>query len=817
MKKIIGAILLLTGSLLVPGKSFGQDLITNPQNEKYLFTAGTDDAEAFLYNPAYLGVYKGGGVLDGYSFFPSKARLVPSGSFHDFGIFAQQGKFGISYRNAATAGEALNEYSVGLGVGNAGAGLGFSLSYVDITGVGTRWFPALGLIFRPDSHVSLGAGYHNFSDEPFGGHQVENVANLGLSIRPLGSEFLTLNGDLILPQHHTRGYKLGLSLELIPGLKLYGIYDHSGYGVPDNVLPAPSSGPAPYTPTYLWGNSVSFGISFNFGSHLHIEGASSYQSGTYLATYGRVVLTSDEIKTIVPESRIAEITIKGGIHDARESAFLFSRPPKNLLNYVDEIRKCGDDPSIKALILKIYPYSTSETFFALSGETQELADAVKYVRSKGKKVYAYLTDDSGVNELYLASNADEIYMPPSAFIADYGIDFDVVRLKGLFDKLHITWNAQTAGKYKSTFHTSYTDSASPEQAKLIQGLVDDIYSQMLKQIEVNREITIDNSLKSDLAALISSSDATRLHLIDGVAYYDKFKRDVIADLSRKIGGLGEIDPAEIHYRSTRWGRRPEIAVIGIYGTILTGKSSPPAPFPIPFLGSDRVTGSETVIAQIKAAAEDKNIKAIVLRVNSGGGSALASDEIYNAIMEAKSRKPVVASFGNVAASGGYYVAVGANRIFAEPATLTGSIGVVIAFPVLTDFLEKDLGSNVEEYRSGENSSVLNPLHKWTERDLKYVDSYLNETYTDFKTKVSEGRKLSPARVDELAQGKVYTGVQAKNVNLVDEYGGLESAIQYAADAAGISGDYRVKMFEVPGLGLGSLLRFGAQILGSSSD
>ncbi|HQT92338.1 MAG TPA: S49 family peptidase, partial [Candidatus Kryptobacter bacterium] len=185
-------------------------------------------------------------------------------------------------------------------------------------------------------------------------------------------------------------------------------------------------------------------------------------------------------------------------------------------------------------------------------------------------------------------------------------------------------------------------------------------------------MTIDDSLKSDLGALISSRVAVRLHLIDGVAYYDQFKKETAENLSGKFGNLSEVNPADIHRRATTWGREPEVAVIGIYGAITMGESSPPAPFPIPFLGSDRVTGSETVVRQIRDAAEDKNIKAIVLRVNSGGGSALASDEIYNAVREAMTKKPVVASFGNMAASGGYYAAVGTSRIFAEPSTLTGS-------------------------------------------------------------------------------------------------------------------------------------------------
>ncbi len=817
MKKTFVAIIIVASGLFATSKSFGQDLLTNPQNQKYLFTAGTDETQAFLYNPAYLGVRDRGGVFDGYYFVPTNSELDPSERFHDVGLFAQGGRFAIGYRNAATTTENLNEYSIGLGVGNAGAALGASLSYMDISGTGARWFPAVGVLLRPDKYTSFGASYHNFSDSPFGVHQIEKVTDLGLSIRPFGDEFLTLNGDFILPNHHEAGYKAGVSVELLPGLKVYGIYDPSGYGNPGYVLPAPSAGPVPLLPPYLWSNSLSFGISFNFGSHIHVEGASSYQSGVYSATYGRVELTTERLPTIVQGKRIAEITIRGPIHDGKLSSFLFAKTPKDLLDYVDEIRKCGRDPSIRALILKIYPYSTSETFFALAGETQELADAVEYVRSKGKKVFAYLADDSGVNELYLASSANRIYMPQTSFIASYGIDFDIVRLKGLFDKLHIEWNAKTAGKYKSTFHTMYTDSATPDQAKLIQGLVNDVYAQMVKQIEVNRNMTLDDSLKSDLAGLISSAAAARLHLIDGVAYFDRFEKDVRKEVLGTSEGNGIVDPEHIRYWETRWGRRPEVAVIGVYGTIITGKSSPPSPFPIPFLGGDRLTGSETVISQIKEAVANKNIKAIVLRVNSGGGSALASDEIYNAVREAMEKKPVVASFGNVAASGGYYVAVGTKRIFAEPATLTGSIGVLISFPVLTDFIEKDLGGNVEQYESRDASGVLNPLHKWDEKDMKYVDEFLNQTYADFKEKVSEGRKLSMARVDELAQGKVYTGEQAKDLRLIDEYGGLEKAIQYAAAMAGISGDYRVKTFVVPGFGFGNLLRFGAELMDVYSD
>ncbi|MGO9481245.1 MAG: signal peptide peptidase SppA [Candidatus Kryptoniota bacterium] len=803
MKKFILVIALFAGVLSAPVSSFGQDILINPQNQKYLFTAGTDETQAFLYNPAYLGVYNRGMDLDGYYIYSNKNILIgPSGSFHDVGIFGQGGTFGLAYRNSADSYQNMNQYSAGLGIGNQRIAAGVSLSLMNITGIGTRWFPSVGLIVRPDQYASLGIAYHNFSDVPFGGNTIEKTLNVGIGIRPLGTELLTLNADLITHPDNAE-FKTGISVEALPGLKVFGIYD---YNSPPEVFIPVFGSAGSYAYPSSWENSFSIGISFNFGSHVRVGAASSYQSGGYASTYGRVMVTSQEMPTVMPDRRVAEINIGGNIPDAREKNFFLFKSPKVLLDYVEEIKKCGDDPSIRAVILKISPFSTDEAFFALSGETQELADAVEYVRSKGKKVYAYLSDDSGVNEVYLASAADKIYMAPVAFISGYGVNMDLVRLKGLFDKLHISWNAQTAGKYKSTFQTIYTDSASPEQAKLIQGLVDDIYSQMIKQIEVNRGITMDDSLRAAISGIISSREAAQLHFIDKVSYYDEFKKDVDGEV---LGGsTSEVDPSRIHKYETRWGKRPEIAVVGVYGDITTGKSTPPSAFPIPFIGNGGTSGSETVAQQVNAAANDHDIKAIVLRVNSGGGLALASDEIYNAIQNAEKKKPVIASFGNMAASGGYYVAAGVKRIFAEPATLTGSIGVVIAFPVLTNFLEKDLGSNVEEYRAGQNSDILSPFHSWNESDLKSVDEFLNETYTDFKTKVSEGRKLSMDSVEELAQGKVYTGMQAKSLNLIDEYGGLDKAIQYAADEAGISTDYQIRMFAVPGMDIGSIFSAG---------
>jgi protease-4 len=248
------------------------------------------------------------------------------------------------------------------------------------------------------------------------------------------------------------------------------------------------------------------------------------------------------------------------------------------------------------------------------------------------------------------------------------------------------------------------------------------------------------------------------------------------------------------YWETAWGEIPKIAVIGVHGSILTGESQPPIPFP--FL-SERVTGSETVIKQINQAVRDKSVKAIILRVNSPGGSALASNEIYTALKEARKKKPVIVSFGNIAASGGYYVSCSSEKIFASPATLTGSIGVVFAKPVISKLYD-NLKIKVEQYKEGEHSDMFSPLRHLTDVEKRKVEEMLQYTYLSFKQKVAENRNMTLDEVENLAQGKVYTGTQALKLKLVDEFGGLSQAIGYVEEKLKLK-KYEVKFYAVPSL------------------
>ncbi|MGC8654146.1 MAG: signal peptide peptidase SppA [Candidatus Kryptoniota bacterium] len=790
MKKLIMLLLLVSAGR-------GQDFLVTPQNQRFIFTAGSDRIQSTQYNPSYLGLYNRGASLDAYFFSPKEGTFHFSGySFHDFGFYGQLGKFGFSYRNAAAYGERSDEYTIGFGAGNEGFAVGASATFLNAFGT-SKLIPNLGIIWQ-NKFFSIGSSLHNFSDRQVALHTIWKEWDIGLGIRPMGTPFLSLYTDAVLYSVGT-SYKFGVSLKPLPGLDLFAIYHHNVLSYPAGYTSIPSFyGPPTKILEFHETNTFSIGISFNFSPHFSIGASRSVGPSGNSATFGEAMLTSEIMPSIIRTKRIAEVVIRGAIPDEKEESFLFAKQKKNLFDYVREIEFSASDPTVAALVLKIYPFSQSEEFFSLSGATQELVEAVEKVKESGKKVYAFLTEGAGAEELYLASAANKIYMPAEGIIANYGIDLSLVRLKGFFDKLHITWNAITAGKYKSTFHTTYTDSATKDQAKLIYGLVSDLYQQMIAQVERNRGIHLDSMTRRELASIMSPSEAVRLNIIDGLMYYQDFKKLVSKEVLGKEENKFESPDSKSRY-IFEWGEKPSVAVIGIYGTIVTGESSPPSPINIPLLGYGRMTGSETVVSQIRNAVSNPNVKAIVLRVNSGGGSALASDEIYNAVKEAAKEKPVIASFGNVAASGGYYVAAGAKKIFADSATITGSIGVVLAFPELTGFLEKDLGANVEKYSADGFQSALSPFNRWSDVDREYVQKYVSGLYADFLSRVASGRKLPMDSVKNIAEGKVYTGAQAIEIGLVDSSGSLDDAIKYAAKVAGIEKDFAIRFYKVKGL------------------
>lgn len=763
MKKII-----LTLCFLILVSQLQTQNIHPPRFERYLFSATSDGAQGLRLNPANVG-------------FPHRnffLYLSPEENFslknYNAGFFLQSMRFGLGLDRIKTKDVSSILISTSTGFGSEDFAFGLGLDYLKIDD--DRFKPSIniGLLSRPFNFASISLAIQNLTGRYFQGTSFEKRYIIGAGLRPFGNDRLTLSGDLFVQENQkVKNFKYGAELKIVDGINLHAIVDNSKI--------------------FSDKKSFIFGLSINFqnsGIKFFNDFENSKSKRSTISTF----YSAEVMKTsIYPSKKIAEIEISGVIPDYKEQPSLFSRPRRSLHDIVDEIEKSANDKDINGVILKIHPFTGELKLYELEGLTQELVDAMMKVKKSGKPVVAYLAGEmASVNELYLASVADKIVVHPLCMIIGYGTSIDVARLKSFFEKFGIEWDAMTAGEFKSTFHSTYTDSATPKQAQLIKGLVDEIHKQMVEQITKSRNVTLTDELIEEISGGLTPPRAKEIGIVDEIGTYEDAKK-LINKLAnnREDERIKTVNLSKRRYWNTSWGVVPKIAVIGVHGTITPGKSQPPDPF----LG-ERTTGSETVVRQINSAVKDKSVKAIILRVNSGGGSAFASEEIYNALKKAREKKPVIVSFGNIAASGGYYVSCSSDKIFANPATLTGSIGVVFSKPVV-EKLYQNFKVKIETYKKGEHSDLFSITRHWTDEERKIIENALRYTYIGFKQRVAENRKMTLDEVEELAQGKVYVGTKALEIKLVDELGGLRKAIEFAKEKAKIKDVYQVKFYTVP--------------------
>jgi protease IV len=453
-----------------------------------------------------------------------------------------------------------------------------------------------------------------------------------------------------------------------------------------------------------------------------------------------------------------------------------------------QLRKAKVDNRIGAVMLDI-------NFPGIGwGKADEFRDAVKDFKASGKPVYAYM--EIGTNrEYYLATAADKIFLPPSGDIYINGFAAEAMFYKGSLDKLGIEADViQIGPKYKNA-PDQYTKKEMGEgQREVINAVLDEYYSRFTTAIAESRKKSVD-----DVKALVddapySAVKANAIGLIDGAIYRDQVDDDLKAKLGYKaddkLRTISGSNYREIPSDSLGLNNGERVAVIYASGAINIG-SSGNGPL------SGEMVGSDTIVKAVNDAASDKSIKAIVLRVDSPGGSALASDLMWHAIENAKAKKPVVVSMADVAASGGYYIACNANKIVAEPSTITGSIGMFLGKPVVKGFYDW-LGVTNEYVMRGKNSGIFRETEKWTPEERAKMQEMGNTVYYDnFVPKVAKGRNKTTEEVNTLGQGRVWTGTQAKANGLIDEFGGLEKAISIAKELANLSADKDVRRVIFP--------------------
>jgi len=509
-----------------------------------------------------------------------------------------------------------------------------------------------------------------------------------------------------------------------------------------------------------------------------------------------------ETKPLEKEASLAQIRIRGSIEESTPPENPFGPSPLNTRGVIELIRKAKKDPVVTGMLLKV-----ESPAIGLS-KAREIIAALEDFKSAGKKIYAYIEDADPMN-LLLYSPSSRITMPESAFCILPGVSAEVLYMKEILARLGIRFIVTPVGEYKTAFENFARDSMSPAMREVLESLVDSQYRALQEVIAKGRRIAPEKVAEAIDRTFLSPAELLELGLIDEVADREHFLADVKADLDvTKVRVLANYGQKSLQIDSNnpfavfsmlmqvlapppkKSSSRVKIAIVHATGPIMPGKSQA-SPF-----GGGATCGSETLVDALKKATDDETVKAIVLRIDSPGGSGTASDAIWRAVLAAKAKKPVVASMSDVAGSGGYYIAMGASKILAQPETITGSIGVISAFVNAKGTLDK-LGIRVERVSRGKNAGGLSPFAEPESVPVEALRKLIESFYWQFVDKAAQGRGKSREEIHKVAQGRVWTGKQALERGLIDELGGLDRSLEVARELAGLASGDDLEYLELP--------------------
>ncbi len=498
--------------------------------------------------------------------------------------------------------------------------------------------------------------------------------------------------------------------------------------------------------------------------------------------------------------RLAMLTLKDSLPETAEQSGPFSETHLDLREALGRLAKAAKDNSVSGVILDIQNPEIGR------GKVAELRGAISRFRASGKKAYAML-DSAEPADYLVACACDEIVMPETGVLILPGVHAEAMFYRGLLAKVGIEADFIHIGDYKGAAEPLTRDKFSEPVRENMTTLIDDLYDDMVTTIVKDRPLSIAQAKQVIDTGMITAARAKELGLIDRVAYPDTLRdelaskyeaeplvfvknygqKDVDTDFSGPMGFLKLMQAMIGGESSSADHRGKKIAVVYALGPITTGKSKSD------FMGGETM-GSTTIIEALRKANKDKQVVAIVLRVDSPGGSALASDLIWHETQVIK--KPIVASMGDVAASGGYYISMGANKIIAAPSTITGSIGVVGGKLAIKGLLDK-VGITTETIERGKNSGLFSSSGKFTDSQREVVTKMMEDMYGQFTAKAAKGRKMPVEKLRKLAGGRVYSGRQAKDNGLIDQLGTLHDAVVEAKKLAGLEADAEVRIEVLP--------------------
>ncbi|MBM81258.1 MAG: signal peptide peptidase SppA [Planctomycetaceae bacterium] len=496
----------------------------------------------------------------------------------------------------------------------------------------------------------------------------------------------------------------------------------------------------------------------------------------------------------------AEIVISGSYPEAEQGISLFGATPDSLHQTLTRIERAAKDAKISGVVIRINSAGIGW------GKVNEFRHAINKIKKAGKHTIA-MVDAASTKSYVIATACDEIIMPESGTLMVLGLRSEVSFYKGLLDLLNVKADILRVGEYKSAAEPYTRTEMSPQFREEMEAILDDYFEQLVATIADTRKLDKEKVTAAIDNGPYTAKAAKELGLIDHVAYEDELgpiirgknktlqvkllrsygKKKSGVDLTGPFGMINLLNMIMGSPSGTRRTSTPKIAVIYATGMIMPGKSTSS------IFGAS-VMGSDTIIKAIKTAKDDDSVKAILLRVDSPGGSALASDLMWRALE--KCGKPVIVSMGDTAASGGYYISMGADRIFAEPGTLTGSIGVVGGKMGIRGLFKK-VGITTSVVQRGKNAGIESIVDGFSDNERKAMTKLLYDIYDQFTQKAAAGRKMKHEDLEKLARGRVYTGSMALKIGLVDELGTMEDAFVHAVKVAGLKPEDKVERLVLP--------------------
>ncbi len=617
------------------------------------------------------------------------------------------------------------------------------------------WSLDAGAIWRPTRHLSLGAAVRGMNAE-LAGRRLPIHYDLGLATRLWGDR-LTLSGDLLSDDQargdlRSQAVQLGGAVEVGFGLSLSLQW----------LVPLRSENGS-------FSSYPLFALTFD-GAHGGFTSAAGAGRGSEDTWLVGARLSSQRYRDgglwphPTPLVDVARALSPG------RSLLFFAGPRDPWGDLLHRLSEARDDPHVPALALRIDDLPLGQA------RVEELRRVLLSVKAK-KPVIVYLVG-GGMKEYYLASAASAVLAPPSAQLFPSGLSSTTPFLGEGLSRLGVAFDVVAIGRYKNAPDALTRREMSEAQREVTERILDDVFARQVRAIASVRGL--DEARVRELidVGVFNAEQAVAAKLIDAVAWPDELDALASQRTGRRVRTSSAWDDAAPR-AAQRWGPRPVVAVVRVEGTIASGKSRNE-----PLVGG--IAGAETVARLVKQAASDPRVRALVLRVDSPGGDGLASDLIWREVMQARrSGKPVVASMGDLAASGGYLVSVGADAIVAEPSTLTGSIGVFALKPDLSGLLGK-LGVATVNSKRGRHADLQSLTRRWTDEERALVERQVRAFYDLFVGRVAEGRRLSREAVERVAQGQIWTGAQALDRGLVDRLGSFEDAQRLAAERAGLS-------------------------------